>query len=677
MMHDLHNFSDIADKNGYAGSDSKPDKKRQRINSHRAKSNIIESISWQWLYATHLPVAYELILTTKDAPMSITLYSWLPVEVVIVVAWILKSYLSSDSPLFNPIEEQEATSVLTEGRHSFAAITMMIGAGHNQQPNLSSESSSQPAPETTTHRSGFSMSYLNTDYGDGNRGPQKHLHTLGLNCFVYPCRGVCILRTSPVSTEAIELSLNSGESSTSQTEAESGQSSCPHSAVGRCLRCIGHFDPENAADSQKELLFESWTDLPPLQELWDSDQLLLNLSEAIGIAVMLNHTETQQTDNESSQLSQSQPHLSQSGAMQATDNIEQCVWETGEDWEDGQWRLCRGGGKSTQGLSDDKQRDHSRPKTCDVIIVGKDGQQRPCGMVYKHAQSLSSHKNRYHTEQKNCDVTVIGKDGLPRPCGRTYKNLQSLSSHKNRYHSGQKNCDVTVIGKDGQPRPCGVLCRNSNALWGHKTRAHTRQQTCVVTMIGEDGQQRPCGAVCRNFVALWNHKRNVHSGKKNCDVAVVGEDGQQRPCGKVCKNVNSLLHHKLKDHTGEKKCQVTVVGEGGRQRPCGKVCSNAAVLSAHRAQCHNGQKTCDVTVVGEDGQQRPCGKVCKNIHVLWNHKSRKHTGQQVCDATVIGEDGQKRPCGMIYKNAKSLWDHKKIHRKRKPADLDQIDDISP
>ncbi|WP_257255616.1 MULTISPECIES: hypothetical protein [unclassified Endozoicomonas] len=42
-----------------------------------------------------------------------------------------------------------------------------------------------------------------------------------------------------------------------------------------------------------------------------------------------------------------------------------------------------------------------------------------------------------------------------------------------------------------------------------------------------------------------------------------------------------------------------------------------------------------------------------------------------------GEHGQPRPYRKVYKNTQALSDHKRTHRKRKPADANQNNGLSP
>ncbi|WOG26998.1 hypothetical protein [Endozoicomonas sp. 8E] len=45
--------------------------------------------------------------------------------------------------------------------------------------------------------------------------------------------------------------------------------------------------------------------------------------------------------------------------------------------------------------------------------------------------------------------------------------------------------------------------------------------------------------------------------------------------------------------------------------------------------------------------------------------------------TLVGDDAEEGPCGMLYQNARALKDHKRKHRKRKPADFEQMHHSPP
>ncbi|WP_257288338.1 MULTISPECIES: hypothetical protein, partial [unclassified Endozoicomonas] len=589
------NQSNIAHINDYEGPDLVLDKKRHRPLGYCVEKNIIVSMSWQWLYATNLLIVCELILTT-EARLSVTPYFWLPAEVVVTVGWLLKNHCNPNTRLFNPIEQQA-----NQG-HPLATIITVFGSGNNPPQYPSSESSSQQAPQAATHPpvSSF-ISLLNNDCSGGNGGGhQQHLHTLGLNCFAYPCHGFCRFRPSSNSTEPTEWPLNSLKSS------------CPHLAAGHCLSCMGHFGSENVMGSRQNLIDSIRNAIEIAGLLNDDEPMLRHLSsiaddfvvingsfdlqslpEEDGTAFTLNDSETQQTSSESFQLDQRQSQLSQTSAAKA-------------EADSGQ-------------------------KNCEVTVVGKDGQSRPCGKLCKHARALVNHKRRYHTGQKTCDVTVVGEDCQQQPCGKLCENAQSLLAHKSKCHGKQQTCEVILVGEDGQQRPCGKLCKNSKTLSYHRRQEHSGQQVCDVIVVGKDGLQRPCGKVCKSASSLTTHKSGYHTREKTCDVILIGADGQQRPCGKLCKNAKALSDHKSKSHSGQQACEVIVVEEDGQQRPCGKFCKNVGALSSHKSKYHSGEKNCDEIIVGKDGQKLPCGRVCKNAQALLDHK-RRHRKRKPADS---------------------------------------------
>ncbi|WP_257255048.1 MULTISPECIES: hypothetical protein [unclassified Endozoicomonas] len=613
--------SDLVNTRNYAGISSSPDDKRHKFNSYGVKTLLIESISWQWLYATHLQV-YETILATKDVPLSSTPYSWLPVEVVVAIGWLLNSYWNPDSLSFKPIEQQAATTMLTLEGHSFAAITMVHGSGHNQQPFQPSEPSGQPTAGTPCHLTGSFTNPLNTDSADGNGGSQQTLHTLGLNCFIFPCHGVCSFRSSSDSREPAEWPLNSEKSMTDNYRGGNYK--------GRNYRYSISAGATTATDPTEPAIYDvtMHRNQPANSDDWIIIHSLLSLRR---------HSLPEKTG-----ISFTPSHCQQS-----------LRGHTGEIHS-------------------------SQQQTCDVTVFEEDGQPRPCGKICKNAAALSVHKSSYHTGQKLCDATFVGEDGQPRLCGKVCKNAKGLSDHKRKAHSGQQTCNLPVVGENGQQQPCGWVCKNAKVLSDHKSRRHpSEHQICNITVAGNDGQLRPCGMVYKNVVALSDHKRKTHAGPQTCYVNVLGVDGKQRPCGAVYKNAKSLSVHKSSLHSGQKTCVMAVVGDNGQLRSCGTVCKNAQALRDHRRRDHSEQQTCDVTVTTEYGDQRSCGKVCKNAQSLASHKYICHTGQYNCEVTVAGEDGQLRPCGKVCKNKRTLWDHKRTHRKRISYPVNQDGEPSP
>ncbi|WP_257254912.1 MULTISPECIES: hypothetical protein, partial [unclassified Endozoicomonas] len=459
------NLSDIAQIDDYAERDLAPDKKRHRTFNYGIQKTIIESISWQWLYATNLLIAYELILTTKQFPTSDTPYLWLPTEVVAAVDWFLKNYCVPDTQLFNPIEQQANQD------HPFATIITVFGSGNNPPQYQSSESFSQQAPQATLSPISSLIRPLNNDYSGGNGGYQQQQHTLGLNCFIHPCYGFCRFRRPP-----------SGSSGPAERPLNTSESSGSHLATGQCFSCVGHYDPANSMKLRQNPLFKTLNDLSDIQLPFDSDPLIdgidghltdsiQNAIEAIGlldddvpmlnhlssiaddfeaidgsldpesllkedeVAFTLNHSETQQTTSKSSHLDQSQPQLSRAGAAQAKADSGQRTCAVSAVGKDGQSRACRKVCNNAQALFDHKIKDHGKQQICEVIVVGEDRQQRPCGKVCRNAIALMIQKRQEHSGQKVCEVIVAGEHGQQGPCGRVYKSAASLSSHKSGYHS--------------------------------------------------------------------------------------------------------------------------------------------------------------------------------------------------------------------------------------------------
>ncbi|WP_422137021.1 hypothetical protein [Endozoicomonas sp. ALD040] len=686
--------SDIVDTDGYAGSDEK----RHRHYGYRVRTTAIESISWQWLYATNLMAAYELILITKGNLLISNPDLWLSVEVV-AIDWLLKKYWNPDSSALNPIEQQ-VTPMLTQGDLPFATITTMFGSGDNQKLHPPSKSSGRRAHAAITQ---FTSSFCNPLYsrsGDGNEGPHHHSHTLSLNCFVHPCRGICRFRPSPDNTEPPEWLLNTLECSMGHKQATPTQSSCPHLADGHCFSCIDHLDSGQ--------LFEL--------KVHDSYRHPANSSNpADGVASgqmspWATHTAdaTGPPNHDGSITRNSYLPFARTIHRQKSLSDHQRICGVKLVSEDGLQRPCGTVCKNAQALTDHKRRDHSGQQSCGLPVVGmdglqrtcgkickniqalmshkraahtgpqicnlpvteKDGQPQPCGKLCKNSEALSDHKSRYHSRQQTCYVTMTGEDGQQRLCGKVCKNVRVLSSHKSRYHSGQQTCGLTLVGEDGQQRSCGAVCKNAQALSQHKRREHIGEQTCTLSIIGKDGLQRPCGKICKSPLSLASHRRIFHTGQKTCDVNVIGGDGLPGPCGKICKNAQALSDHKNRAHTKQKICEVTMIGEDGQQRPCLRVCMNSKALSYHKSRCHSEQKICYLKMTGEDGQQQPCGKICKNSRVLSDHKNRYHTGQQTCKQTVVTEDGQQQPCGKICDNIRALSTHRRIaHTGQKKCDV--------
>ncbi|WOG27033.1 hypothetical protein [Endozoicomonas sp. 8E] len=729
------NPSDVTDTCGYGGPDARPDKKQHKSSGYRVKTTIIESISWQWLYTTNLLVAYELILTTKTSPLSSGTYFSVPVEVVVAVGWLLKSYWNLDSPLFNPMQQlslskqQEATLLLKQQDHPFASIITIYGSGYTPTQYPPPESSGQQPPQTTHLPIGSHTNPLYSGTGDGNGSPEQILHTLGLNCFVYPCHGVCQFRPSPESSGADEWPLNDDAPMSGHLPISSDD----WAMVKGLLNLRGHSLPGETGIFCTPIPSIGTSVAQPTRQSFQSGQSPPHLSQTSKLQapealekVLLTTSNNKTSQTDTLELAATSPsgyfpfkgdthcrralsnHKRKKNTVQQTCNLTIIG-------KNGQQQPCRSNCKNAKALSSHKSKSHSGQKVCDVPLVGEDGKQRTCGIVCKNARALTNHKSKVHTGGKTCNVTVTMEDGQQRPCGTACKNAlyllkhkrnahtglqtcsmtivgkngqqqpcakicksaQALSVHKSKYHSGKKTCDVTEPGEDGQQQTCGKICKNAQALSDHKSRIHGGQKVCDMTVFLGNGQKRPCGKVCKNKLRLLEHKRSAHAKQQTCNAIIVGKDGQQQPCGTVCKNARCISEHRRSAHTGLQTCSVTVVGNDGQQRPCGSVYKSTKALSDHKSRVHSGRKTCNVIIIGEDGHQQPCGRVYKNLGTLQDHKRRMHSGRKTCNQKVVGEDGQQRLCGGVCQNVQTLSKHKRIHRKRKPFDAGLDNDLNP
>lgn len=235
-------------------------------------------------------------------------------------------------------------------------------------------------PETPTNPLSSFISLLYSGVGEDNRDPQQHSHTLGLDCYVHPCNGVCIFRPP-------------SESLASPAESEPARNSCRHLVNNYCYRCIRYSDPEIETSNPR---------------------LTTQFEYASG-----------------------QQYQIYSMNNRPANRCNLIVFKSG-----GQLQTCGKVYRTARALSEHKKGIHSKQQTCEVIVVGEHGQQRSCGMVCKNPKDFWDHKRRIHTGEQTCNSMVVAKDGQRRRCGKVYRNLKSLSEHKSRYHRKRKPVDL-------------------------------------------------------------------------------------------------------------------------------------------------------------------------------------------------------------------------------------------
>ncbi|WP_422474041.1 hypothetical protein [Endozoicomonas sp. ALB032] len=329
------NPSIITKINNYEGSDSPANNIPPGPCGYGLHTAIIESISWHVLYATHALVAYDLTLTTKDVYINSNTYSWLP---FIVVGLLLSSYWNPDSPMFNPVGQQELSQ-----DYPFVINTMMLSPGDNQQQGQLSESSTQQASGTTTRLRGIISSRQHSDSGGGDGEPQQNQHTLGLNCFANNCNGVCKFRQSGARPKT-----------RSRLYRNSEPQSLPSEKVGFSFSLTQTLSPSPGASSETQPITTQTTELsqldhsrrespqearasitpPPVSRLWK------RFCAALG---------------------RNQPDFSQTGTVKAA--------------------------------SGNQKRYRTEPETCDLP---EDQRPRPCRRLCKNARQLSKQTRIVH-----------------------------------------------------------------------------------------------------------------------------------------------------------------------------------------------------------------------------------------------------------------------------------------
>ncbi|WOG25836.1 hypothetical protein [Endozoicomonas sp. 8E] len=367
----------LTDINDYAEAILPSEDKTDKL-GYGVKTSLFDSISWQLIYATHFLVAYKLVMITSDATLRTKLYSGVPAEAFVAVGTLLQSYWNTDSPLFNPIGQLEASQ-----DDPFVITTMML-PGHGQQqsqqksqePNQPSASPGQQASHSTrllkatlTYRSGS---------GDGNKGPGQQKHTLGLNCHVDTCNGVCKLRQSSDSSESSEEgSLNAAETPTNHTTGTTEQG----------MQCARMDDLIQALhDLQPHALTSSF--IKPENEPREQRRAQKKQPKRL-------HSTVSSLNRRRSSLFE-QHHCNETvvGA-------------------DGKEHRCDRVSVSASALKRHKKRFHTESQTCDEPAVGEDDQQQPCGTTLENCEALPYQTEAHRKGKQPLDTKQDDNDFNP------------------------------------------------------------------------------------------------------------------------------------------------------------------------------------------------------------------------------------------------------------------------
>ena len=193
--------TEIISTNGYSGPDSPPDDKPYRPGGlWESLTTVLESVSWQLLYATNEIIGYKLFLTLQEGSYQPRPFSWELVMTTVVVSWLFRCHWNPELPIFNQLDEQESKQqcelqIITlmdrpYGGHSSSTLPW----GWDQPFNTFS---------TFTGHSYSSIASYPLRYGDDPDWPIPPRHTQDENCPLQPCCHLlhCILRPTTFASQ--------------------------------------------------------------------------------------------------------------------------------------------------------------------------------------------------------------------------------------------------------------------------------------------------------------------------------------------------------------------------------------------------------------------------------------------------------------------------------------------
>ncbi|UYM15267.1 hypothetical protein [Endozoicomonas euniceicola] len=175
----------------YGGGDSPPDDKPRKPGGGGGHTTtLIESWSWQPLYASREIVGFLLSLTVDKSSLSGFTTSWKPVIGTLVVGWVIRTLYNPEQPLFNRMDAQQSEdhrlAIITYPKDPQKSETVAVGGA---------ESGTSGARGNGGGGSGTSVTIFSHD-NDGNSGdqpPQTFYHTRGPSCPHPRCNnGRCI-----------------------------------------------------------------------------------------------------------------------------------------------------------------------------------------------------------------------------------------------------------------------------------------------------------------------------------------------------------------------------------------------------------------------------------------------------------------------------------------------------
>ena len=190
--------TEIISTSSYSGSDTPPDDKPYSPRGYRERlTTVVESVSWQLLYASNEVTGYKLLLAFQEDSYQPQLFSWMPVVATVVVGWLARSNWNPEAPMFNQLDEQA-----TNQQHELQIITLMDkpGGGYSQATESWGHGQSFDMYSSSAANSYNSFgNYQRGYHGDDPGWPTIPIHSYGENCYEQPCcfqLGHCILAPS-------------------------------------------------------------------------------------------------------------------------------------------------------------------------------------------------------------------------------------------------------------------------------------------------------------------------------------------------------------------------------------------------------------------------------------------------------------------------------------------------
>ena len=604
--------TEMTNISGYSGSDTPPDDKPYWPRSFwESLTTVVESVTWQLLYASNEVIGYKLLLAFQKDSYQPQPFSWMPVVATVVVGWLTRSNWNPEAPLFNQLDEQESNK-----QHELQIITLMNNpsGGHTWSTGTWGQGQSFTT-HSFTSSSHYSFVNHQNGYNEDDPGrPNFPCHSYGENCHEHPCytrRGHCIyappiqhlaeywyedclavsyipeLATHQAQTPPPVITrchLNPDASTTCSASVHpytsgghtwstgtwgQGQSFTTHSFTSSShYSFVNHQNGYNEDDpgrpnSPRHSYGENCHEhpcytrrghciyAPPIQHLtecWCEDCLAVSYIPELA---------THQAQTPPPVITRC--HLNPDASTTCSASVHPYTSYPESS-------VAEADSASSQSLAESGATAHAAAVGADTTAPLASGQ---AGHLRRHIATV-------HKKKKDHICQHQGDDG--QPCGRAFGLAGDLRRHIATVHEKKKDHICQHQGDDGQP--CGRAFGRAGHLRRHTATVHEKKKDHICQHQDDDGQ--PCGRAFGLAGNLRRHIATVHEKKKDHICQHQGDDGQ--PCGRAFGLAGDLrrhiatVHEKKKDHI----CQ----HQGDDGQPCGRAFGLAGNLRTHIATVH-------------------------------------------------------------------------------------------